>query len=120
MFCKSCGKEIADNATVCPYCGAVANQPSAPAQQSYAPPPAPVEKNTMATVGLILAFVAPLIGLILSIIGLKKSKELGGEGRSLSIAGIVISCIEMAAIVLFVVVYVVIIVAAVGSVAGAL
>ena len=49
----------------------------APQNAGYQPP---VERksNTMALAGFICAFVAPLIGLILSIIGSKKAGELGG------------------------------------------
>lgn len=49
-------------------------------------------ENNIAIAGFILSFIIPIIGLILSIIGLKKSKETN-NGRGLSIAGIVISTI---------------------------
>ena len=45
-------------------------------------------------VGFILAFIIPLVGLILSIIGINKSKQ-SGVGKGLSIAGIIISAINM-------------------------
>lgn len=45
MFCKNCGKQIADNVTNCPYCGAstanmkgTAQQPTMPYQQAYQQP----------------------------------------------------------------------------------
>lgn len=117
MFCKSCGKEIADTETFCPHCGAPANQQSS-VQQSYAPP-APAEKNTMALAGLICAFLVPLVGFILSIIGLKKSKTLGGEGKGLAIGGIVVSCIELFVYVIVIALYATVILAALGA-AGAL
>ena len=49
------------------------------------------ENNTMSIVGFILSFIIPVVGLILSIIGLNKSKELNNKGKGLSIAGIIIS-----------------------------
>ena len=66
----------------------------APQNSGYQPP---VERksNTMALAGFICAFVAPLIGLILSIIGSKKAGELGGEGKGMATAGIVISIVTM-------------------------
>ena len=66
----------------------------APQNAGYQPP---VERksNTMALAGFICAFVAPLIGLILSIIGSKKAGELGGEGKGMATAGIVISIVTM-------------------------
>lgn len=68
-------------------------------QQSYGPPPdgtdgdqpPPVKRdNGFAVAGISLAIVPPL-GLIFSIIGLTKSKALAGTGKTLSIAGIVVS-----------------------------
>ena len=47
-------------------------------------------KNNIAVAGFVLAFLFPLLGIIFSAIGLKKSKETG-SGKGLSIAGIVIS-----------------------------
>lgn len=49
------------------------------------------ENNTMSIVGFILSFMMPVVGLILSILGLNKSKELNNKGKVLSIAGIIIS-----------------------------
>lgn len=48
--------------------------------------------NGMAVAGLVLAFFIPLVGLILSIIGLRNSKD-GRGGKGLAIAGIVISIV---------------------------
>ncbi len=47
--------------------------------------------NAMSIVGFVLAFLFPILGLIFSIIGFNKSDEVGGQGRGLSIAGIIIS-----------------------------
>lgn len=51
--------------------------------------------NTLAILGFIFSFLFSLLGLILSILGLKKSKETG-SGKGLSIAGIVISSVSIA------------------------
>ena len=58
-------------------------------------PQATGDSNTIAIVGLILAFLIPLAGLICSIIGLKKAKESGGKNRGVAIAGIIISPITL-------------------------
>lgn len=47
--------------------------------------------NGFAITGFVLAFLLPLIGLILSIIGLIKAKNYAGKGKGLAIAGIVIA-----------------------------
>ena len=102
MYCPHCGKQIDDQAALCPYCGnivddAALDQPAAPAPvPAYVPPPAPVN-NGYAVTGFILAFFIPFVGLILSIIGCKNSKELGGKGKGLAIAGIILSIIMFAA-----------------------
>ena len=55
----------------------------------------PQEKNIMAILGLIFAFSIPLLGLILSIIGMNKAKEMNDNGRSLALAGIWVSIVFM-------------------------
>lgn len=96
MFCKVCGKEVNDQAYVCPYCGAkLANDPAPAPQQSAS--------NGMAIAGLICAFFVPLLGLIFGCIGLSKSKEMNGEGKGMSIAAIVISVLWFALAIIIVV-----------------
>jgi hypothetical protein len=58
--------------------------------QGHQPTPAAPAKNTMSLVGLILAFIAPPVGFVLSIIGLSKSKTLQA-GKGMAIAGIIVS-----------------------------
>ena len=53
------------------------------------------ENNTMSIIGFILSFIIPVVGLILSILGLSKSKELNDKGKTLSIIGIIISSIML-------------------------
>lgn len=50
--------------------------------------------NTLAILGFIFSFLISIVGLILSILGLNKSKETN-SGRGLSIAGIIISSISI-------------------------
>ena len=56
-------------------------------------PQATGDSNTIAIVGLILAFLIPLAGLICSIIGLKKAKEMGDKNKGVAIAGIIVSVV---------------------------
>lgn len=99
MFCKNCGKEIDDNAVVCPNCGV--------ATENLSRNTAPVvpQRNSMAIAGFILSLLgSAIIGLILSIIGFNNSKkpEYAGDGRGLAIAGIVISSIVTAAYIILI------------------
>lgn len=86
MFCKHCGKEIADDAIVCPYCGVQVGALRAAEQKT----------NVLAIVGFIFSFFVAIVGLICSIIGLKNVPECGGNGKGLATAGIVISIVSMA------------------------
>jgi len=97
MFCKNCGSQIDDNASVCIHCGASVREMQTTQQQ-------PAQSNTLAIVGFVFAFLMPLVGLICSIIGLKKSKELNDNGKGLAIAGIIISVIEILIVIIAIVV----------------
>lgn len=91
MYCRNCGKEIDDNAVVCVHCGTTT--------KNYVPEKEtinqPKESNTIAIVGLVFAFLSPLVGLICSIIGYRKAKQQGLEYGGLALAGIIISAVEM-------------------------
>ncbi len=70
--------------------------PQQPQQQVHYHVNQPSQSNGMATAGFILSFFIAALGLIFSIIGLQRSKELNGSGRGLALAGIIISCISIA------------------------
>lgn len=63
--------------------------------------------SVMAVLGLVFAFLAPLLGLIFSIIGMNQTKNNKQGGRGLAVAGLIVSIIGMiiglAWIVLFIV-----------------
>lgn len=101
MFCKKCGKEIRDDAIVCPYCGVQVGNFSTPTPKT----------NVLAIVGFIFAFLMPIVGLICSIIGKSKVDECGGNGKELATAGIVISIITI-------VLYVIIVIASAAAAAS--
>lgn len=81
-YCEKCGKELING--ICPNCNGenVVNN-TIPSQK---------KTNGYAIVGFVLSFFVSIAGLIVSIIGLKKSKELE-NGKGLSIAGIIISIV---------------------------
>lgn len=87
MYCSNCGKELNDNAVICPGCGVPTGKNGIPAQEKM---------NVLAIVGFVLAFFIPVAGLICSIIGKNKADEYGGNGKSLATAGIAISIVEIA------------------------
>ncbi len=74
MYCEKCGSKL--NKGICPNC----NKNNVKKTNNYA------------IIGFVLSFFVSIAGLILSIIGLKKSKDFN-DGKGLSIAGIIISSI---------------------------
>ena len=68
----------------------------------YGPVPA-ARWNGMAIAGFVCSFFACVVGLVLSIIGLKQVNETGERGRGLAIAGIVIGAVNTVLSVLVVV-----------------
>jgi hypothetical protein len=67
------------------------------------PPPPPVEDdgpgdaaaatgtNTMAVLGLVFAFLLPVLGLVFSAVGLVQTRRRGQDGRGLAVAGLAVS-----------------------------
>ena len=115
-FCVSCGNEIPEGNNVCANCGTPVN--GAPTTQVAPAPAAPAQAGTtvvvnqsqpakksngMAITGFVISLVSLLLccgsislfGLIFSIIGAAKTKDLDGSGKGLAIAGIIISAIGM-------------------------
>ncbi len=97
MFCKNCGKEINDNAVVCPHCGVQVSNVQTTSNASSN------ENNTIAIVGFVFAFLMPLVGLICSCIGYKKAKNEGLNNKGLALAGIIISAIDIGAYLILVI-----------------
>ena len=97
-YCKNCGREVDPKAVVCPNCGAKLD---------------PQDKkpvNGLGIAGFVLSimsvwggsvFVLPLVGLILSAIGVAKRKEYSASG--FATAGLVISIVTLVFWIVFVV-----------------
>lgn len=104
--CKNCGAQLADDDDYCYFCGKpVSEVEERPVntnyenhndrytnnyQNNYNTQP----RNGIALAGFIVAFFSPIVGLVLSIIGLNKSKTMNGLGRKHAIAGIIISIVN--------------------------
>jgi uncharacterized membrane protein YvbJ len=122
-FCANCGAEVSDGFAFCEKCGTPVQAPENQAPSYNAPqygPAAKQENNGMAIGGFVCSLVGFLccqlvtpVGLILSIIGLSKSKQMNGSGKGLAIAGIIIGAIGVAIFILTIILYAI---GAVGSV----
>ncbi len=108
MFCKNCGTQIDDKAVICPHCGV---PQSALGREMAQPAPAQKqETNVLAILGLVLSFFVAIAGLVCSILGMKKAKELNGSGRGLAVGGLVVSIVSMALSVVYLITYIALIV----------
>ena len=104
-FCTNCGKEVPEGNNACSNCGTMLNgaAPTPAAQPTVVVNSQPAQGNGMATAGFVVSLVSSLlccgsfnlISLILSIVGLVKSKDVGGKGKGLAIAGIIISALGL-------------------------
>lgn len=100
MFCKTCGKEVNDNAVICPNCGCSLKNESV-----YAEVKNDVKKiNVMCLVGFILSMASLLIalygivaiaGLVLSIVGVVQTNRTGERLKGLGIAGIIVAIVSL-------------------------
>jgi Domain of unknown function (DUF4190) len=53
--------------------------------------------NTMAVLGLVFAFLLPVLGVVFSAVGLAQTRRGGQAGRGLAVAGLVVSLVLVAA-----------------------
>ena len=78
MYCYNCGKEIADSAIACVYCGKpVITEEIAEAKEKKQSP-------ALWILSMVYAFICPIIGLILGLVGSFKYKDEANKKRALS------------------------------------
>ena len=90
-YCAHCGAELLDEAAICPKCGCSAGGSTSQAQTPQN------SWNGMAIAGFVLSFFFAVVGLILSILAYKQTKQTGEKGKELALAGIIISSVSLAA-----------------------
>lgn len=69
-FCRKCGKEIDNEAVICPHCGV----PQQNAQQEAKP----VDNRKATPIEMIGAILIPILGVILGIVYLVQGKKTAG------------------------------------------
>ncbi len=108
MYCRICGKEINDQAVICPHCGCATKEtPIQPTRSK--------QLNVLSLLGFIFSLVSLLIalfgsvalaGLICSILGLVQTKNNTQQfGKGFAIAGICVSVGSLAYTVYVVMIY---------------
>ena len=99
-FCTSCGTELVDNSKFCPNCGATTEEEkivTTSEEKTVTNNPT----NGVGIAGFVVSLVSlilccgslSVISLILSIVGVVSAKNYNGNGKGLSISGIIISII---------------------------
>ena len=89
MFCPKCGKQIHDDAVVCIGCGCQVPRKSEVKEQTEKKPKK--ESNSTANCALLFAFLFPIVGLIMGIVGCVKYQT--QEYKTRSIIAIVVSVV---------------------------
>ncbi len=84
MFCKNCGKELADNTAYCPNCGYLQEGVNVVKEEK------PLG-NGMAIAGFVCSFFIPILGWIFGGIGLSRAAKRKGKGKGFSIAALAIA-----------------------------
>ncbi len=99
MYCKRCGKEIEYNKSFCSHCGAPTGERKINIVSKKN------ESNPMSVVAFVFSFFPILcfLGFIFSFIGISKANYIGGKGKGLAIAALIISIINVS--ILFLVLY---------------
>ena len=78
MYCYNCGKEIADSAIACVYCGKPVITEKEKEEQKK------VQSPVLWIISMVFAFINPFIGIILSLVGSFKYKDEDNKKKSTS------------------------------------
>ncbi|MBR2613994.1 MAG: zinc-ribbon domain-containing protein [Clostridia bacterium] len=99
MYCTKCGKQLDNDAVICPDCG----EKTENYREDFFKDETPVgqeEKkansegeNGMAIAGFVCAFFMPILGWIFGGIGLAKALKPNGKRKGLAIAAIIIATV---------------------------
>lgn len=116
MFCSKCGKEISDDAVICPNCGV----PTSNYYRANTKPTSNVDDsnnvNTMSIIALVMSFFIPLVGFIMGLIYRPKAVAIDDESsRKKCTAAIWISVACFVLTIIFSIVYLVALVGMIGT-----
>lgn len=107
MYCKNCGKEIDNNAYVCPNCGVKVKDEFMEQRERQAASNMEADSGSKAGWG-ILSFFIPLVGLILFLTWKTERPKTAAVCGKCALAAVIVE-------VVFLILYVIIAVAAIGA-----
>lgn len=106
MFCSKCGKEISDDAVICPNCGVPTNNYQGASNQPKSKVDDGSNVNTMSIIALVMSFIVPLVGFIMGLIYRPKAIAIDDESsRKKCTAAIWISVVYFALCIVLSIVY---------------
>lgn len=96
-YCSHCGKELAEEAVICPNCGCAVDGVTAKKSSES-------NSDIIAILGLVFSFISSIVGLVLSIIAYKSAvAEDNKRNKNFAVAGIAVSSVSIAASVITVI-----------------
>ncbi len=75
-FCEKCGKEMMDEAVICPFCGCAANQQGKAADAVK--PAVPKRAKTASLMGILSILLLAPLGIVAIVLANKSKAETGG------------------------------------------
>lgn len=131
MYCKNCGSELSEGAKFCMSCGApiegTQQENNAAAEVSVSTPTVADEAkkkyNGLSIAGFIVSLVSflggpftilfgPIVGIVLSALGLWQIKKSEQQGKGLAITGIILGALAILATIVLVVIGIFVLLAA--------
>lgn len=116
-YCIHCGKEVLDDAIICPGCGCSVQYGNGNPQQNgfskgggngQGAPSFNDSYSAVSILGLVFSFISPLIGLILSIVAHSDAQRTGSlKSQTISKAGIIISAVILGLIAFFIIFWII-------------
>ncbi|MGN0765660.1 MAG: zinc-ribbon domain-containing protein [Christensenellales bacterium] len=79
MFCSKCGKEISDDAVICPNCGVPTSNYKGASTKPKSNSDDASNVNTMSIIALVMSFFVPLVGFIMGLIYRPKAVAIEDE-----------------------------------------
>lgn len=116
-YCIHCGKEVLDDAIICPGCGCSVQYGNGNPQQNgfskgggngQGAPSFNDSYSAVSILGLVFSFISPLIRLILSIVAHSDAQRTGSlKSQTISKAGIIISAVILGLIAFFIIFWII-------------